>query len=106
MAILFLVPHLLTCPDPCAAASASPKGKQPISSDTVPDQQKKSSVEASTIPSITEQCAIHICNQVRDFAAKMSEKLKQAHIEETTVPPPTQFGDMKQDLPKRKYISV
>jgi hypothetical protein len=36
----------------------------------------------------------------------MSEKLKQAHIEETTVPPPTQFGDMKQDLPKRKYIAV
>jgi hypothetical protein len=37
MAILFLVPHLLTCPDPCVAASASPKGKWPISPDNVPN---------------------------------------------------------------------
>jgi hypothetical protein len=105
MAIFFLSPICPYVPDPCTADSASLKGKRPISSDTVPDQQKKPRVEASTIPSITEQRAIHICNRVREFAAKLSKQLKKAHIEENTVPPPTQFGDMKQDVPKRKYIS-
>jgi hypothetical protein len=102
----FPVPYAHNVLIPCTAASASRKGKQPLSPDSIPDKQKQARVEASPIPSITQQRAIHICNRVREFAVKLIEQLKQAHIEDNTVPPPTQFGNMKQDLPKRKYISV
>jgi hypothetical protein len=87
------------------AAMKSLKGKRPISPEAVPHQQKKSRAEAPTIPSITEQRAIHICSRVRDFAAKMVEHLKKAHVHDSTTPPSTQFGDVTQQLPKRKYIS-
>jgi hypothetical protein len=35
----------------------------------------------------------------------MAEHLKKAHVHDSTTPPSTQFGDVIQQLPKRKYIS-
>jgi hypothetical protein len=91
---------------PCSADTASLRGKRPMSQDIRLDQQKKARAEAPTIPSITEQRATHICNRVREFSAKICGQLKITHFDDNTIPPPTQFGDMKQELPKRKYLSV
>jgi hypothetical protein len=91
---------------PCPADTASFRGKWPVSQDNGPDQQKKARTEAPNIPSIMEQRATHICNRVREFSAKICGQLKITQFDENTIPRPTQFGDMKQELPKRKYLSA
>jgi hypothetical protein len=53
-----------------------------------------------------EQRTTHICNRVREFSAKICGQLKITQFDENTISRPTQFGDMKQELPKRKYLSA